>query len=56
MLRGSVVAKLAPAFVDVDSTMSLLQVPVFTPVYRLFPSAAKPAGVQPVVSLELRLM
>src|SRR5690349_211302 len=50
-----VTAKLAPPFADTDSRMSLLQV-VLTPVYRLVPAAEKPAGVHPVVSLELRLM
>src|SRR6267143_3887065 len=50
--------KLAPALVDVLTTILLLHAPaVFTPVYRPPPELGSvPVGTQPLLSLELRLM
>src|SRR5712692_6345213 len=60
ILRTSVVVplKVDPAFVDVLTTILLLQAPaVFTPVYKppVEPGSV-PVGTQPLLSLEFRLM
>src|SRR3982074_2840429 len=60
MLRTLVEVPLnvAPAFVDVLTTILLLQAPaVFTPVYKppVEPGSV-PVGTQPLLSLEFRLM
>jgi hypothetical protein len=58
-LRGSVVVpvKLRPPLFDWLNRILLLHAPgVLTPVYKLVPKALIPAGTQPLVSSETRLM